>query len=369
MPVDPREIAQLGRTNLKVARLGFGMAPLGGLYEPVTDEAAAATLDHAWAMGIRYYDVAPLYGYGQAEARLGRLLQTKPRDGFVISTKVGRLLYPLAEVVGNPSLDRDWQRLGSVTGVGGADDRPSEELNDWYYRGVPDVRPVYDYSYDGVMRSVEASLERTGLDHLDILWIHDPDNHWEQAIGGAYPALAELRRQGVVTAIGAGMNQAEMLTRFAREGDFDAFMCAGRYTLLDQPALHELLPLCVQKNIGIVIAGVMNSGLLANPSPASHFDYAPAPQEWIAKALRLKAACERHGVPLRAAALQFVFAHPAVVTVVAGVRTIPHLEDTAAMLQFPIPDDLWDDLRAEGLLPPEAPTPRATAATSVPALA
>lgn len=358
MPVDPREMAQLGRTSLKVARLGFGMAPLGGLYEAVTDEAAAATLDHAWGMGIRYYDAAPLYGYGQAEMRLGRLLQTKPRDQFVISTKVGRLLYPLEEVLANPSLDRDWQRLGSVTGIGDDDGAPAEELNDWYYRGVPAVRPVYDYSYDGVMRSVESSLKRTGLDHLDILWIHDPDSHWEQAIGGAYPALADLRSQGVVTAIGAGMNQAEMLTRFAREGDFDAFMCAGRYTLLDQPALRELLPVCVEKNIGIVIAGVMNSGLLANPGPDSHFDYAPAPKQWIDKALRLKAVCERHGVPLRAAALQFVFAHPAVVTVVAGVRKISHLDDTAAMMQFPIADDLWDDLRAEGLLPSDAPTPR-----------
>jgi D-threo-aldose 1-dehydrogenase len=358
VPVDPREMAQLGRTSLKVARLGFGMAPLGGLYEAVTDESAVETLDHAWNMGIRYYDAAPLYGYGQAETRLGRLLQTKPRDQFVISTKVGRLLYPLEEVLANPSLDRDWQRLGSVTGVGGEEAAPAEELNDWYYRGVPDVRPVYDYSYDGVMRSVESSLARTGLDRLDILWIHDPDNHWEQAIGGAFPALADLRSQGVVTAIGAGMNQAEMLTRFAREGDFDAFMCAGRYTLLDQPALDELLPVCVEKNIGIVIAGVMNSGLLANPGPDSHFDYAPAPKPWIDKALRLKAVCERHGVPLRAAALQFVFAHPAVVTVVAGVRKISHLDDTAAMMRYPIPDDLWDDLRVEGLLPPDAPTPR-----------
>ena len=177
---------------------------------------------------------------------------------------------------------------------------------------------MYDYSYDGIMRSVEASLRQTGLERLDILWIHDPDTHWEEAIGGAYPALHRLREQGVVSGIGAGMNQAEMLVRFAREGDFDAFMCAGRYTLLDQPALTDLLPLCREKHIGIVIAGVMNSGLLANPSPESHFDYGPAPREWIDKALRLKAVCERHGVPLRAAAWQFVYAHPAVTTVVWG---------------------------------------------------
>ncbi len=360
MSVNPTERVRLGRTKLEVTKLGFGMAPLGGLYAPVTDQQAAEVLAHAWGLGIRYYDAAPLYGYGQAEQRLGRMLTTKNRGDFVISTKVGRLLYPLDEVLAHPEWDRDWQRLGSVTGIG-PDETPSEELNDWYYRGVPDVRPVYDYTYDGIMRSVEASLKRTGLDRLDILWIHDPDTHWEQAIGGAYPALAKLRSEGVVSAIGAGMNQAEMLARFAREGDFDAFMCAGRYTLLDQPALTELLPLCIEKNIAIVIAGVMNSGLLANPSPDSHFDYGPAPKAWIDKALRIKAVCDRNGVPLRAAALQFVYAHPAIKTVVAGVRTIPHLDDTVAMLQHPIPDALWDDLRAEGLLPEEAPTPKATA--------
>lgn len=359
MPVDPKEIVALGKTKLRVARLGYGCAPIGGLYEPVTDETAAGTLKHAWDLGIRYYDVAPLYGYGLAEQRLGRMLQTKKRDDFVISTKVGRLLYPRDEVLANPKLDRDFQRLGSVTGIGG-DEADSEELNDWYYRGVPDVCPVYDYSYDGIMRSFEASLERTGLDRLDILWIHDPDNHWEQAIGGAYPALAELRRQGLISAIGAGMNQAEMLTRFAKEGDFDAFMLAGRYTLLDQRALAEFLPLCEKKHIGIVIAGVMNSGLLANPTPESHFDYGPASeaQEWLDKALKIKAVCERNNVNLRAAALQFVYAHPAVTTVVAGVRKIAHLDDTYKQLSVDIPDHLWEELKSEGLLDKSAPTPK-----------
>jgi len=363
MSINPFERVRLGRTKLEVTKLGFGMAPLGGLYAPVSDDQAAEVLGHAWDLGIRYYDASPLYGYGLAEQRLGRMLVTRNRGDFVISTKVGRLLYPLDEVLAHPEWDRDWQRLGSVTSVG-PDETPSEDLNDWYYRGVPDFRPVYDYSYDGVMRSVESSLKRTGLDRLDILWIHDPDTHWEQAIGGAYPALAKLRSEGVVSAIGAGMNQAEMLARFAREGDFDAFMCAGRYTLLDQPALAELLPLCIKKNIAIVIAGVMNSGLLANPSPDSHFDYGPAPKEWIDKALHIKAVCDRHGVPLRAAALQFVFAHPAVETVVAGVRTIAHLDDTVAMMQHPIPDALWDDLRAEGLVAAEAPTPKAAASAT-----
>jgi D-threo-aldose 1-dehydrogenase len=360
--IDLSARVRLGRSSLQLPRLGFGMAPLGGLYQPVTDESAAEVLDFAWNAGIRYYDVAPLYGYGQSEQRLGRMLVKHDHADFVISTKVGRLMIPLEEVLANPSLDRDWQRLGSVTGVGADDAKPTEDLNDWYYRGVPDVRPVYDYSRDGIMRSVEASLKRTGLDSLDILWIHDPDTHWEQAIGEAYPALHKLREQGVVKAIGAGMNQAEMLTRFAREGDFDGFMCAGRYTLLDQPALAELFPTVLEKKMGIVIAGVMNSGLLANPSPDSHFDYGPAPKEWIDKALRLKAVCDRHHVPLKAAAWQFVYAHPAVTSVVSGVRRISHLEDTFEMIRFPIPAALWDDLRAEKLIPDEAPTPAASPA-------
>jgi len=347
MPIDPYELIRLGRSGLELTRLGFGTAPLGGMYEAVSDEHADAVLAHAWALGIRYYDGAPIYGYGLAERRLGRLLAGKPRGAFVLSTKIGKLLYPVDEVSAHPEWDRDWQKS------------PDGTTNDWIWRGVPDVRPVFDFSRDGVLRSVEASLERTGLDRLDILWIHDPDSHWEQAIGSAYPALADLRSQGVVSAIGAGMNQAEMLARFAREGDFDAFMCAGRYTLLDQVALDELLPICVEKGIAVVIAGPMNSGLLADPSPDSHFNYAPPPAMWLEKALRLKAVCERHGVPLRAAALQFVCAHPAVAAVAAGVRTIEHLDDTVAMIGVPIPDELWDELRAEGLLAAEAPTPKA----------
>ncbi len=350
MAVDPYQHVPLGRTGLEVTRLGFGMAPLGGLYEAVTEPQATSLLAHAWSLGIRYFDVAPIYGYGLAEQWLGRMLADRDRREVVVSTKVGKLLYPLDEVLAHPEWDRDFQRS------------PGGDQDDWLWRGVPDVRPVFDYSHDGVMRSVEASLERTGLDRLDILWIHDPDTHWRQAIDGAYPALAELRSQGVVSAIGAGMNQAEMLARFAREGDFDAFMCAGRYTLLDQTALTDLLPLCVERGIAIVIAGVMNSGLLANPSLDSHFDYRPATRAWVDRALRLQAVCERHGVPLRAAALQFVYAHPAVAAVAAGVRTVPHLDDTVAMLGVPIPDALWDDLRADGLLPAGAPTPTTSVA-------
>jgi D-threo-aldose 1-dehydrogenase len=207
------------------------------------------------------------------------------------------------------------------------------------------------------MRSVESSFERLGIDRIDALWIHDPDTHWEDAIGGAFPAMAKLREQGVVSCIGAGMNQAQMLARFAREGDFDAFMCAGRYTPIDQIAMDELFPLCQEKGIAIVIGGAMNSGLLADPKPDSHFNYGPASQEWLDKALAVKAVCERHGVPLRAAALQFPYAHPIVSCLVAGVRTIAHLDDTMENLAFPIPDALWEELKAEGLVRQDAPTP------------
>jgi D-threo-aldose 1-dehydrogenase len=350
-------MVRLGDADVEVTRLGFGVAPLSGLYQAVTDEQAAVTLERAWDLGIRYYDAAPLYGYGLGEQRLGHLLRQHPGGEWAVSTKVGRLLYPLEVVEADTSLDRDFQRLGSIVEPG--DGEAGTNFDDWYYRGVPDVRPVFDFSYDGVMRSFEASLERTGLDKLDILWIHDPDNHWEQAIGGAYPALEELRSQGLVKAIGAGMNQATMLTRFAREGDFDAFMLAGRYTLLDQRALEEFLPVCEEKGIGVVIAGVMNSGLLANPTPESHFDYGPASQaqEWLDKALKIQEICGRYGINQRAAALQFVYAHPAVATVVIGVRTVAHLDDTVYQLSVEIPDDLWAELKAEGLLAESAPTP------------
>jgi D-threo-aldose 1-dehydrogenase len=355
MPVQPSEKVKLGRTPLHVTRLGFGMVPLAGIYEPVPDQQAATVLEHAWNYGIRYYDTAPLYGYTLGERRLGRMLQGRDPAEYTVTTKVGRLMMPLSQFAAHPEWERDWQALGSV------DARDEIGEPDAYYLSRLNFRPVYDYSYDGVMRSVEHSFQRLGIDRIDGLWIHDPDNHWEQAISGAYPALAKLREQGVVSSIGAGMNQAEMLARFAREGDFDAFMCAGRYTLLDQIALDELFPICQEKGIAIVIGGAMNSGLLSNPTANFHFNYGPAPQEWIDKALAIQAVCERHGVPMRAAALQFPYAHPVVSCVVAGVRTIAHLDDTIANLAFRIPDDLWADLKAEGLLREEAPTPVADA--------
>ena len=347
MSIDPFERVRLGEAPVDVWRLGVGMAALAGLFREVTDEEAAAVLDHAWSEGIRYYDTAPLYGYGVGEERLGRLLSRHDRRDFTVSSKVGRLIYPIEVIDADPTLEPDRPAV----------DIPGFDPREGYFKGAPPQRPVFDYSYDGVMRSVEDSLRRTGLERIDIFWIHDPDRHWEQAIGGAYPALAELRSQGLVSAIGVGMNQAEMLTRFVREAEIDAVMCAGRYTLLDQVALEELFPACEARGTVVVAAGVMNSGLLANPHPDSKFDYAPAPPELLRRALAMKDLCDRHGVSLRAAAMQFVFGHPLVVSVVAGVRSVSHVDDAVANMQWDIPAALWDEFRSEGLLPEGVPTP------------
>jgi D-threo-aldose 1-dehydrogenase len=341
MPFEPTERRRVGRTPLTVTRLGFGSAPIGGLFSAVADADAIATVGRAWELGIRYFDTAPLYGYGAAERRVGAALAEMPRDDFTISTKVGRLIRPSDGLAEGADIDR--QEL---------DGRPNA-----FYVGTGPVRPVFDYSYDGVMRSLEESLGRLGLERVDIAYIHDPDDHWEAAISGAYPALERLRQDGVVKAIGAGMNQSAMLARFAKEGDFDVFLLAGRYTLLDQSALADLLPICEQKEIGVVVGGVMNSGVLADPRPGSHFNYAPAPTDIVERAAKLAATCARHGVPLRAAAVQFPLAHPAVVSVAAGVRRIDHLEEYPRLFREPIPADLWAELHEEGLLAAGAPVP------------
>jgi len=330
VPYGPFDWLPVGRTELSVMRLGFGSAPIGGLYSAVKDDSAESVVRHAWDIGVRYFDVAPMYGFGEAEIRLGRVLSQLPRDEFVLSTKVGRLIRPGDE----PGVDP----AGNFIGTG-------------------PQRARFDFSRDAILRSVEDSLERMGLDRIDILFIHDPDDHWEAAISEAYPALADLRSQGVVRAIGAGMNQAQMLTRFVREADIDVLLCAGRYTLLDQIALDELLPACVERSTSVVIGGVMNSGLLADPSPTGRFDYEAVSAAWLDRALRLKAVCDRHDVPLRAAAIQFPLAHPAVVSIAAGVRTPSHLDEYPAFMRLPIPSGLWADLRAEGLIRDDAPTP------------
>jgi D-threo-aldose 1-dehydrogenase len=341
MPLDPTERVPIGRTGVTVSRLGFGGASIGGLFGEVAEGAAIATVRHAWDLGIRSFDTAPLYGYGASERRIGAALRDRPRSAFVLSTKVGRLVRDEAGIA--PDADIDRQVL--------------DGREDAYYVRDRPVRLVFDYSADGVRRSLEESLERLGLDRIDIALIHDPDAHWPDAIAGAWPALERLRTEGVIGAVGAGMNQSAMLARFARETDMDVLMLAGRYTLLDQDALADLLPVCVERGISVLVGGVMNSGVLADPRPGSRFDYAPASPEILERARRLGEVCARHDVPLRAAAMQFPLAHPAVVSLVAGVRTSSHLDDYPAMLAHPIPAALWAELRAEGLLAADAPVP------------
>jgi D-threo-aldose 1-dehydrogenase len=341
MPYEPFDSIRIGTTDVEITRLGFGSASIGGLFGSVDDGAASRTVDRAWDLGIRYFDVAPLYGYGTGERRLGSALRGRPRDGYVLSTKVGRLVRA-ADLI-PPGADVDRQAL--------------DGREDAYYADTVGRRIVFDYSADGVARSLEESLERLGADRIDLVFIHDPDDHWKAAIDAAYPTLHRLREQGVVRAIGVGMNQSAMLVRFARETQVDAFLVAGRYTLLDQDALPELLPSCAERGISVLIGGAMNSGVLADPRPGAHFDYGPAGPEVLDRARRLATTCERHGVPLRAAAVQFPLAHPAVAGLIAGVRSVEHLDEYPALMRLPIPAALWDELRAEGLIATDAPAP------------
>ncbi|MCX5269453.1 aldo/keto reductase [Streptomyces sp. NBC_00199] len=323
----------LGRSRVRVTELAFGAAALGNLFTPVSDRAAAETVDAAWDAGIRTFDTAPHYGLGLSERRLGAALRTRPRDAYVVSTKVGRLLEP--------------------TG-------PREPAGDDLANGfaVPATHHrVWDFSADGVLRSVEASLERLGLDRIDVALLHDPDDHLDLALRNAYPALERLRAEGVVGAIGAGMNQSDALARFVTDTDVDVVLLASRYTLLEHGALDRLLPEASARGKSVIVGGVLNSGLLADPRPGATYDYTPAPDSLLERALHLKAVCARHGVPLRAAALRFPSGHPAVASVLTGARCPDEVGDTVAMLRMPVPDALWDDLRQEGLLPEHAPRP------------
>jgi D-threo-aldose 1-dehydrogenase len=307
--------SRIGRTKLYVTRLGLGCYELS---LSATQEQAEETLRAAVQQGVNYIDTAPLYGFGLSEERLGKALCLHDREKLVISTKVGVILDPS--------------------------------------RGKGSESMVRDYSRGAVLRSWESSLSRLGVDAVDILFIHDPDNHYEQAVGEAYPTLAELRDDDVIRAIGVGMNQWEMELRFAEEGDVDCFMLAGRYTLLEQGALPEFLPYCREKNISVIIAGPYNSGVLADPEKGT-YNYREAPPGVVAKALQIKKVCDRHGVPLKAAALQFPLGHPAVSSVVPGTRSPSHQEENLRMISHSIHDSLWDELKEEGLLDQEAPTP------------
>ncbi|SMB83356.1 aldo/keto reductase [Deinococcus hopiensis] len=333
---DPAARVQIGTTELSLPRLGFGTAPIGGLYEPVPDEQAQAVLRAAWQAGLRYFDTAPWYGYGTAEEHLGQALHGQ--EGSAISTKVGRLLRE--DIPPHPTqLEPDGTRGFKV-------------------RTARNV--TYDYSYDGVMRSHEDSLKRLNVDRVDILLIHDPDAvgvGTRELMGGAYRALHELREQGVIHAFGAGMNQWQMPAELIREGDFDLFLLAGRYTLLEQEPLREFLPLCAARDVKVVIGGVFNSGLLASPHPGARYNYAPAPDAALARAQAIQAVCTRHGVPIQAAALQFPLAHPVVASVLIAGRVPERVEENLAFLRTSVPAALWEELKAEDLLDAAAPVP------------
>jgi D-threo-aldose 1-dehydrogenase len=332
----PSDQLPIGSTGVQVTRLGFGAASIGGLYHLVDHAVAMDTVAAALEVGVGYLDVAPQYGFGTSERRLGEGLRDVPRDRYVLSTKVGRLIRHRHDVPPGVRADAPPSQFPAVD---------------------PDLRIVWDMSRDGVRRSLDESRARSGIERIDIVYIHDPDEHMAVALDQAAPALVELRDQGVLGAVGVGANTVSVLQRFVEQADIDVILLANRYTLLEQSALATLLPACVERGVSVVIGGVLNSGLLADPRPGATYDYAEAPPELLARAQRLAVVCDRHGVPLKAAAVQFVLAHPAVVSVLAGVRSRQRLEEYRTLFAWDIPVALWEELRAEGLLPPEAPTP------------
>jgi D-threo-aldose 1-dehydrogenase len=327
-------------SGLQFTELGFGTAPLGNLYRAVSDEDAQAILRAAWDCGCRYFDTAPLYGLGLAETRLNQFLRGRNREDYVLSTKAGRLL-----AVCPPD-----QR----TGIGKFFDTPCR-------------REIFDYSYDGVMRSFEASLERLGVDRIDILFAHDldifthgskeaSDARIDEFMRSGYYAMLALRDQGVIKAFGGGINEWQVCQTLAERGDFDLFLLAGRYTLLEQEALESFLPLCEKRGIGIVLGGPYNSGILATgPKPGAYFNYSEAPREILDQVARIEVVCKRHNVALIEAALKFPLMHPSVVSMIPGGQRVAEVTSNRKILDTTIPSALWQDLKAEGLMRQDAP--------------
>lgn len=299
-------------------RLGLGCAALGGLYEVVDEGQAAATVDAAWEAGIRFFDTAPLYGHGLSEQRLGRALASRRRDEYVLCTKVGRVLEPTV------------------------DGRAPEGT---IFAGVPPLDPVFDFSRDGVRRSLDASLDRLGVDFVDVVHVHDPEDHLEQAVEEAYPALASLRDEGVIGAIGLGTNHAETGLHLIDRVELDCLLLAGRCTLLDRSGEEALLPRCEERGIAVIAGGVFNSGLLADPKPGAPFHYGPAPDDVVARAQVLRDRSASHGVPLGAAALQHPGRLGGVEVVLFGARSPEEVRTDVALASLPVPDALWEDLR------------------------
>jgi D-threo-aldose 1-dehydrogenase len=340
----PLQTRGLGKTEVSVTELGLGGTPFGNMYRAMEPEAATATIHAAFDAGLRYIDTAPAYGFGLSETRIGQGIAALPRAELTISTKVGYRLVPV--------------------------DPAQQEKTIW--DKPPPMRSEFDWSRDAVLRSIEESLTRLGLSSVDMVAIHDPDesiflkprddpyghSHFKEAMDGAYPALADLRSQGVIKAVGVGMNQWQMLCDFAEAGDFDYFLLAGRYTLLDQDSLARLLPLCEQRGVSLIIGGPYNSGILATGAvPGATYDYRPASPERLQRVQHIEAVCRRHGVSLQAAALQFPLHNPVVASIIPGMRSIAELEANLGFLRQPIPADFWAELKAEKLIDPAAPTP------------
>jgi D-threo-aldose 1-dehydrogenase len=334
---------RVGKTKLEVTELGLGGAPMGGFRATISDAEAVGLTDAGYAAGIRYFDTSPFYGYGRSELRMGAGLREKPRDDYVLSTKVGRILHPM---------------------------RPGEKPPaDFRENGLPGFAPVFDYSYDGVMRSLEHSHFRLGISRIDIALIHDVDfwtikdravldQRFKTVMDGGYKALDELRKAGVIGAIGVGINESDTSLRFIQAGDFDCMLLAGRYTLLEQGGLAEFLPECVKRNVSVILGGPYNSGILTGgvKAGATH-DYVPAAAALIEKAQKIEAVCKRHGVELGAAAMQFPLFHPAVAAVIPGALAVREVKENVGRIGAKIPSDLWSELKREKLIEADAPTP------------
>ena len=338
---DPTARRRLGRTALQVTQFGFGTAPLAGFRTTIPERDAVETVEAAYDSGVRLFDSSPYYGYGRAELRMGAALRDRPRDDLVVSTKIGRWMTPV----------------------------PRGQTIEGMRRGGINHYPTFDYSYDGVHRSLEQSLLRLGMDRVDIVLVHDVDfwttgdklvleDRFADVMNGAYRALSDLRSQGVIGAIGVGLNEAEISARFVRAGDFDCVLLAGRYTLLEQKSLDDFMPLCEKRGVSVILGGPLNSGVLATGArQGAKYDYNDAPAWVLNRVARIEAVCARHDTPIAAAALQFPLAHPAMAAIIPGAVSRAEIQGNFALLRRPIPTALWDELRSLGLIDARAPVP------------
>src|SRR5215831_2828696 len=342
---------KIGRTRLEVTEMGLGGAPMGGFRANISDGDAVALTGAAYDAGVRYFDTSPFYGYGRSELRMGAALREHPRDSFVLSTKIGRILHAMKPGEKKPADFRD--------------------------NGLPGFAPVFDYTYDGVMRSLEHSHLRLGISRIDIALVHDVDfwtikdrtildQRFKTVMDSGFKALDELRKAGIIGAIGVGINEADTSLRFIQAGDFDCMLLAGRYTLLEQGGLEAFLPECVKRTVSVILGGPYNSGILTGGvKPGATHDYVAAPAHLIEKAQKIEAVCRRHGVELGAAAMQFPLFHPALCAVIPGALSVAEVKQNAARMGAKIPVELWSELKREKLLDPNAPTASEEARASI----